>query len=172
MQAQDDHIPFMQQIFLDTLNGLNTSIEQMFLGPSAQAEQDFQVALKEHMLIQHMHFPSTFLKVAEVDLRSGLILAAWYAETVLSAKQCPVVVRHMRAVVICPCGRVHLAQVLQREADDAEQEAQQTLQIAEEHLMHLACAVLRFQEQIAQVLPDVSHKQGNNHMNSQSQAWS
>ncbi|BDA40834.1 hypothetical protein COCOBI_01-4880 [Coccomyxa sp. Obi] len=102
-EAQDDHIPFMQQIFLDTLSELNTSIEQIFLDPSAQAEQDFEV--------------------------------------------------------------------LQREADDAEREARQTLQIAEEHLIHLACAVQRFQEQIAQVLPYVSHKQGNNHMNSQQQNW-
>lgn len=54
MQAQDNHIPFMQQIFLDTLSGLNTSIEQIFLGPSAQAEQDFEVALVQHIYVPRL----------------------------------------------------------------------------------------------------------------------
>lgn len=59
---------------------------------------------------------------------------------------------------------LQLLQALQFEADDAEQEAQQALQMAEEQLMELACTVQRFQEQIAQVLPDVSRKRAHDHM--------
>ena len=55
-------------------------------------------------------------------------------------------------------------QALQYEADDAEQEAQQALQMAEQHLMNLACTVQQFQEQIAHVLPDVSRKRGHAQM--------
>ena len=55
-------------------------------------------------------------------------------------------------------------QALQYEADDAEQDAQQALQMAEEHLMDLACTVQQFQEQIAQVLPDVSRKRAHDQL--------
>lgn len=44
VQAQNDEASaFIQQIFLDTLNGLSISIEQLFLAPSAQTEQDVKV---------------------------------------------------------------------------------------------------------------------------------
>lgn len=49
-------------------------------------------------------------------------------------------------------------QALQIDADEAEQEALQTLQFSEDQLMDLACTVQKFQEQIAQVLPDVTRK--------------
>ncbi|EIE26560.1 hypothetical protein COCSUDRAFT_59086 [Coccomyxa subellipsoidea C-169] len=96
-QAQNDEASaFIQQMFLGTLNGLSISVEQLFLAPSAQTEQDVKA--------------------------------------------------------------------LQYEADDAEQDAQQALQMAEEHLMDLACTVQQFQEQIAQVLPDVSRKRAHDQL--------
>lgn len=42
-------------------------------------------------------------------------------------------------------------QALQYDAEMAEQESQQTLQVTEERLIDLACKVQQFHEQIAQV---------------------
>ncbi|KAK9916473.1 hypothetical protein WJX75_003026 [Coccomyxa subellipsoidea] len=43
-ESQNDEAnAFIQQIFLSTLSGLSISVEQLFLAPSAQTEQDVKV---------------------------------------------------------------------------------------------------------------------------------